>query len=448
MYDYCRQMLVAFVGLILMNCAYARSQDLEFVRAGSFQMGDDFNQPDERPSHVLYISALHVDSYEVTLSFWDEVAVWAEKRGYEFNPRVRTAKKGPSWSPSPREHPMNMVSWFDVVKWCNARSEREGRMPAYYEDAELTRVYRKGDLDLVNDQVNWRVSGYRLPTEAEWEKAARGGIVGTKYPWGDSLDGSKGNYRLSGDPFDNASTPVGYFDGSQVIIEEWNSYGGERYPPQDMGNGYGLYDLLGNVNEWCWDWYDPDWYGDPATKAVNPFAQAPDSRGPVTIPDDAIVGGTRVLRGGSFQRDDDLDSGNAIRLAYRHQRKPVSALRNIGFRCVRSAVREPLWSAARALDGDVGKWMNLEWFGTFYQTEHVWIFHLEHGWVYPQGEGSYDNWIYLPDLGWLWTNGGIYPYLYSPADGGTWLWYDYVRDHSGWFYNFRELAWMRSRSGS
>ena len=337
---------------------------------------------------------------------------------------------------------MNMVNWYDTVKWCNARSESEGRTPAYYEDVEWTRVYRKGKVDLGNDQVNWLASGYRIPSEAEWEKAARGGLVGAKYPWGNSLDGSKGNYRLSGDLFDNASTPVGYYDGNQVIAEQWNSYGGERAVPFNMANGYGIYDMFGNVSEWCWDWYDPEWYGNARSGVVNPLALAPNNRGPGIRPTHELVGGTRVLRGGSFQRDDDLSSGNPLRLAFRHQRKPDSALRNIGLRCVRSDVRDPLWSTARSLDRADDKWMYLEWFGTFYQTDHVWIYHLGHGWVYPKGEGSYDNWLYLDDLGWLWTNAAIYPYMYSPVDGGTWLWY--ARDHTQWFYNFREQAWMRS----
>ena len=73
-----------------------------------------------------------------------------------------------------------------------------------------------------------------------------------KYPWGSSIDGSIANYKLSGDPFDDATTPVGYFNGKQEIVYRFNSLGGERQNPKDRTNAYGLYDVIGNVSEWCW----------------------------------------------------------------------------------------------------------------------------------------------------------------------------------------------------
>ena len=433
--------LTCFIPLTL-----ADAFELKLIPAGAFLMGDNGNLADERPAHSVYVSPFYCDVHEVTTSHWEEVATWAEKKGYLFDSRTKKAKKGPSWSPDPDKHPMNMVSWYDAVKWCNARSESEGRTPAYYLDAEHTQVYRAGTADLGNGNVNWLASGYRLPSEAEWEKAARGGVSGYNYPWGNLLDGSNANYRLSGDPFDNASTPVGYYSGNQVIEEQTNSFGGEFKPARDMANGYGLHDVLGNVNEWCWDWYDPSWYGDPDSLAPNPRAIAPDVRGPAARPEGTIVGGTRVARGGSFQRDNSPASGDSLRIAYRHQRTPDTALRNYGFRCVRSDVHDNLWNRARPANAG-GRWMTLEWFGTYFQSLHTWIYHPHMGWAYPVGEGSYDNWIFFPDLGWCWTNGGIFPYLYSPADGGTWLWYNCEREEAGWFYNFRDKTWMRCTKG-
>ena len=439
-----RGLFIALVTLCVSSSNQINGGEMSYIPAGTFMMGDDNHLPDERPAHTVFVSAFYCDKHEISVSLWEEVALWAEKHGYEFDSRVKTAKKGPSWSPAPAEHPMNMVNWFDVVKWSNARSEKEGRTPFYYANSERTKVFRKGEIDFTSAKVNWLASGFRLPTEAEWEKAARGGLVGSNYPWGRSLDGTKGNYRLSGDPFDNGSTPVGYFNGFQAIIERQNSYGGEDWPPIDMVNGYGLYDVLGNVSEWCWDWYDPDWYGNPETQTVNGLALVPDNRGPSSAPTDPIVGGTRLIRGGSFQNDDSSENGNLLRLAYRHQRMPQTALRNLGFRCVRMDVKEKLWLNAIQFGSTDDKWMQLEWFGTFFQSDYNWVYHTDLGWIYPVGEGSYDNWLFLPELGWLWTNGGIYPYLFSPADGGTWLWYDLTRSHSGWFYNFRLEAWVYS----
>ena len=125
---------------------------------------------------------------------------------------------------------MNMINWYDAVKWCNARSEYHGRKPVYYHSNNKNEVYKTGELEISESFVDWYASGYRLPTEAEWEKAARGTIAGMKYPWGSSIDGSIANYKLSGDPFDDATTPVGYFNGKQRIVYRLNSLAGEKNP--------------------------------------------------------------------------------------------------------------------------------------------------------------------------------------------------------------------------
>ena len=437
-----RVLLLVLVTWCISSVSQMNGGEMSYIPASSYLMGSDVHLPDERPAHYVFISALYCDKYEISLSFWEEVALWAEEQGYEFDSRVKTAKKGPSWSPAPVKHPMNMVTWYDAVKWSNARSEKEGRTPVYYVDTEFAQVYRKGDLNLSNDHVNPFSSGFRLPTEVEWEKAARGGLVGTKYPWWGRVDGSRGNYRLSGDPFDNGSTPVGYFDGNQLITEQDNSYGGQNYSPLEMVNGYGLFDVLGNVNEWCWDWYDPEWYGNPFTRAINSLALVSNNPGPSTVPTDDIVGVTRVMLGGSFQHDDAPEGGNALRLAYRHQRKPDTALRTLGFRCVRSDIKEKLWLDALTLGSSDEKWKHLDWLGTFFQSDYNWIYHSTLGWIYPLGEGSYDNWLYIEGLDWLWTNSAVYPYVFSPLSGGIWLWYDRSRTESQWFYNFKEKAWI------
>jgi formylglycine-generating enzyme required for sulfatase activity len=161
------------------------------------------------------------------------------------------------------------------VKWCNARSQQAGLIPCYYTDAGFTQVYKTGDVDAV--YVNWSANGYRLPTEAEWEKAARGRLNGRRFPWGNLISEGQANYIGDTNGYSYDLGPNGY--------NAIGSIGGVSPATSPVGsfdvNGYGLYDMAGNVNEWCWDWYGTP-YGQPTT--TNPT-------GPGT-------GSYRVLRGG------------------------------------------------------------------------------------------------------------------------------------------------------
>jgi predicted outer membrane repeat protein len=133
------------------------------IPAGSFTMGDNFNEGYswELPTHTMYVSAFYLDRYEVTKDLWDDVYTWAMAHGYSFD----NAGSGKGVN-----HPVQTVNWYDVVKWYNARSQKEGRVPAYYTDAAQTTVYRTGQVSVQNGWVKWN-AGYRLPTEAEWEQA-------------------------------------------------------------------------------------------------------------------------------------------------------------------------------------------------------------------------------------------------------------------------------------
>jgi len=278
------------------------------IPAGSFLMGadvaDNDGKADELPVHSVEISAFYIDKFEVTKALWDEVKTWGAANGYTDLP----AGGGQGGI-----HPVQTVNWYAVVKWCNARSEMEGLAPTYYtSDTHIpANVYKTGDDDLAASEVDWSSSGYRLPTEAEWEKATRGGMAGKTYPWGNTIADGDANYGLSSDPFENGSaqtTPVGFYDG-----EHWSAF------PTDRANGYGLYDIAGNVLEWCWDWYKDDWYSNPA-------AMIADTRGPASSPL-----GNRALRSGSW-----LFSSLDLRCANRDSvGRPDIEHESVGFRSVR-----------------------------------------------------------------------------------------------------------------
>ena len=203
------------------------------VPAGEFMIGysDSRNGRVYELSASVYVSAFHMNKTEVTRALWDEVYAWAVTHGYDFEN---------TGSGKAANHPVNMISWNDAVKWCNARSEKEGLVPAYYTDAAQTIVWRSGVVTLDNSRVKWN-SGYRLPTNAEWQKAARGGTEWI-YPCGDTISQDQANF-MAGKSSSRAFHPdysVGEFPYTSPV---------GAFAP----NGYDLYDMAGNVDEWCWD---------------------------------------------------------------------------------------------------------------------------------------------------------------------------------------------------
>ncbi|MCX8155169.1 MAG: formylglycine-generating enzyme family protein [Verrucomicrobiae bacterium] len=279
----------------------ADPQGFALIPAGSFTMGDPFAEgyTDERPLHSVYVSAFYIEKAEVSKSLWDSVYQWAVTRGYTFD----NAGGGKA-----ADHPVHGVNWFDAVKWCNARSQVDGLTPVYYTDATLTNVYKTGQRVLY---VKWNANGYRLPTEAEWEKAARGGLNGSRFPWGDIITHNLANY-FSQYVFTYDASPTRdyhptYNTGSFPYTSPVASF-----PP----NGYGLYDMAGNVAEWCWDWYDSGWYS-------NSGATQADPKGPTTT-------GYRVHRGGSW-----YSAANIARCAFRGSVAPSFVATDLGFRCVK-----------------------------------------------------------------------------------------------------------------
>ena len=406
---------------------------MRFVPEGLYWMGDDKNLADEQPMHTVSISPFYMDVYEVHIWHWDKVANWAMDNGYEFSSTSQNFRKeGPYWytDNSNLIFPMNMLNWYDAIKWCNARSELEGRTPVYYLEENKTTIYRKGELDLNESNANWGATGYRLPTEAEWEYAARDGLYSKLYPWGNNLNGTLSNYYYSGDPFDNSATPVGYFNGFQEIIQATNSFDGEDFNPQDQKSNFVIHDLSGNVSEWCWDWYYDKWYGENE-------ATTKDNRGPESdfiSPINAVrkLQMTRVVRGANFRSKPGSEYGNEVRLAYRNFFTPESSQRRVGIRCVRGDnLDDPLWHTTEKLSG-FHNWFFLKWLGYYWKSQVEWVYHYDFGWIYPTGHGSYNNWLYFPKHGWMWTNRYSYPYFYSNKDS-TWYKHDLENIELGWF---------------
>lgn len=233
------------------------------IPAGVFSMGSD-EYDSEKPIHEVRISAFRCMKFPVTRRIYQDVM-----------------GNDPGWpNGEADDRPVNNVSWYDAIEFCNRLSEREGLMPAYRRNG---------------DNVSWDVAtdGYRLLTEAEWEYACRAGTR-TRYSFGD--DESKLGAWYSG-----------------------NSGGFPRPVGTRQPNPWGLYDMHGNVWEWCWDWYGP-YPSEPQIDPVGPPA-----------------GQYRVLRGGSFI----VSGAESLRSAVRRRYKPVVRSRGDGFRCARGPRRQP-----------------------------------------------------------------------------------------------------------
>jgi formylglycine-generating enzyme required for sulfatase activity len=268
-----------------------------------FTVGDTLDEdPYALPLHTVTVGAFYIAKTHTTWEEWQAVRTWAVAHGYTDLAGVGAGKAA--------THPVHSVNWYDVVKWCNAKSEMQGLVPCYYTDATGMTVYRAGDLDVPNTQVKWTANGYRLPTESEWECAARGGLEDTRFPWGDTISHTQANYRSTGG-LDDVSPTRGYHPTFAVGSEPYTSPVGSFQP-----NRYGLYDMAGNLEQWCWDWY-----GD----YVSGFEAEP--RGPVS-------GTARIGRGGSWRY---VSSINCT--AYRIFISPWYRYNSYGFRCVRRAVQ-------------------------------------------------------------------------------------------------------------
>jgi formylglycine-generating enzyme len=237
------------------------------ISGGSFDMGFDEGQPDEAPVHKVEISSFEIGKYEITNH---QFRVFVKATGYKTTAHNEGTTTWEVYGPPGCElYPVVMVTWDDAMEYCNWLSKVTG-------------------------------ANYRLPTEAEWEFAARGGIENRMYPWGNDLDFAKANCAADKEGIGNLGS----------AINQMSSIG--SYEP----NGFGLYDIIGNVSEWCYDWYEEDYYTDSPEK--NPM-------GPET---GLFI--YRVTRGGSW-----TDPFSFSRVTFRNAATIPYRFPSIGFRVVK-----------------------------------------------------------------------------------------------------------------
>jgi formylglycine-generating enzyme required for sulfatase activity len=197
---------------------------------------------------------------------------------------------------STANRPVEQVTWYDAIEFCNKLSTQEDLTPVY----TITGRTPATGYPIIAATVaaDWSANGYRLPTEAQWEYACRAGTI-TPFNTGNNITTSQANYN-GNYPYNN--NPQGeYLERTSTV----GSY---------AANAYGLYDMHGNVFEWCWDWYSSSYY----------------SSSPAQDPTGAVSGDSRVHRGGSW-----YGYGRNLRSAYRNNLDPDNRFFYLGFRLVR-----------------------------------------------------------------------------------------------------------------
>ncbi|NDV61079.1 SUMF1/EgtB/PvdO family nonheme iron enzyme [Puniceicoccales bacterium CK1056] len=272
---------------------------MSLISVGTFTMGspdDEIGRQDDETQHTVTLTkAFYLQTTEVTKAQWDEVAAEGPARDYTDLPAGRNGYNGDA----SLTHPVTEVSWYDVVKWLNLKSELEGLTPCY----TVGGVVMKTGTSIPD--CDFDANGYRLPTESEWEYACRAGTSTAFY---------NGPITYTGEsPVDPILDEIGWYRGNSGI----NTHPVGR----KQANAWGLYDMSGNVFEWCWDW-----------AATYP--------GTVTDPTGTASGARRAIRGGNFGSNFGTNLGSYARdcrSAARFNRIPGIVYHDQGFRPARSA---------------------------------------------------------------------------------------------------------------
>ena len=338
--DWCNQADMNHVGSVSFNdfavlagqwlTGLQLPSDMVFIHGGTFQMGDNLDGATDAPVHTVTVNSFSMGKYHVTngqyCAFLNSAypsqlkvvsgVVYAVSDTDGYFPYCSTSSAQDGWPSygsysqidfsgstftvrtkggrSMANDPMVMETWYGAVAYCNWRSQQEGYQTCY------------------NDFATWNCDfskhGYRLATEAEWEYAARGGLAGARFPWGDTISRSNANYQSNPSfSYDFGGPPWGFdpFWSSDGIAPSTCPVGSYA------ANGYGLYDMVGNAWQWCNDWYGP----------YNAGSQT-DPTGPAS-------GSYRVMRGGGWDND-----VGYCRVAGREYGNPDSRYLCKGFRVV------------------------------------------------------------------------------------------------------------------
>jgi gluconolactonase len=311
------------------------------IPSGSFLMGDHHDlggrehRNDEIPVRPVQISAFHMGKYEITnaqyCAFLNQADVDVrDGMVYSNKTLLCDTRKGSKYSrigfdgkvftvlDQKEKHPVTGIRWHGAAAYCNWLSEQEGLDPCYSSKWKY----------------DFSRNGYRLPTEEEWEYAGRGGLHSPYriFPWGDDDDPAHANWPRSGDPFEKGpepyTTPIGYYDGS--LHKE------SGYQSKDGSNGYGLYDMAGNVWEWCNDMYSQSSADPDAAKAM------PDGKD------------YHVLRSGNWYNGEWGHSRVSNRNPgyFRGPQDPDHPYYHIGLRIARNAENVPLLAGDLQVLGD------------------------------------------------------------------------------------------------
>jgi len=259
--------------------------EMVYVSGGNFQMGNpdtNIGYDDERPVHTVTLTGFYIGKYQVTQAQYQ--AVMGTNPSY--------FSSNPASGEVQGNRPVEGVSWYDAIEFCNALSIKEGLSPYYSIDKVNKDPNNKNSYDSYKWTVtrNSTANGYRLPTEAQWEYAAKGG------------NGTPGNYTYSGS---NTAGNVAWYEGNRD--SKTHEVG------KKAANGLGIYDMSGNVWEWCWDWYGS------YTSSTQ------------TDPVGAAAGDDRVVRGGFWY----FNASSSAHSACRYSRNPYFRDHTIGFRLVR-----------------------------------------------------------------------------------------------------------------